>query len=76
MNLTWLETAQQRGFDEVILLNERGEPNFDINFYILSATGEYAGVAMFAGNDVKYAVCTENGAHLAACEGMLQGKSA
>ncbi|HWC96475.1 MAG TPA: aminotransferase class IV [Candidatus Sulfopaludibacter sp.] len=25
MNLTWLETAQQRGFDEVILLNERGE---------------------------------------------------
>ena len=25
MNLTWLETAQSRGFDEVILLNERGE---------------------------------------------------
>ncbi|MBV9746685.1 MAG: aminotransferase class IV [Acidobacteriia bacterium] len=25
MNLTWLEMAQQRGFDEVILLNERGE---------------------------------------------------
>lgn len=25
MNLTWLETAQARGFDEVILLNERGE---------------------------------------------------
>ncbi|MDE3165306.1 MAG: aminotransferase class IV [Acidobacteriota bacterium] len=25
MNLTWLESAQQRGFDEVILLNERGE---------------------------------------------------
>jgi branched-chain amino acid aminotransferase len=25
MNLTWLETAQRRGFDEVILLNERGE---------------------------------------------------
>jgi branched-chain amino acid aminotransferase len=25
MNLTWLETAQQRGFDEVLLLNERGE---------------------------------------------------
>src|SRR5215468_3467467 len=38
------------------LLNERGEPNFDINFYILSATGEHAGVAMFAGNEVKYAV--------------------
>jgi len=25
MNLTWLETAQGSGFDEVILLNERGE---------------------------------------------------
>jgi branched-chain amino acid aminotransferase len=25
MNLTWIEQAQQRGFDEVILLNERGE---------------------------------------------------
>ena len=25
MNLTWAESAQSRGFDEVILLNERGE---------------------------------------------------
>jgi branched-chain amino acid aminotransferase len=25
MNLTWLESAQRRGFDEVILLNEHGE---------------------------------------------------
>jgi branched-chain amino acid aminotransferase len=25
MNLTWLESAQRRGFDEVLLLNERGE---------------------------------------------------
>jgi branched-chain amino acid aminotransferase len=25
MNLTWLETAQERGFDEAVLLNERGE---------------------------------------------------
>jgi len=66
----------QRNTIEKRLLNERGEPNFDINFYILSATGEHAGVAMFAGNEVKYAVCTENGAQLVACEGMLQGKSA
>jgi N4-(beta-N-acetylglucosaminyl)-L-asparaginase len=66
----------QRNTIEKRLLNERGEPNFDINFYILSATGEHAGVAMFAGNEVKYAVCTENGAQLVGCEGMLQGKSA
>jgi branched-chain amino acid aminotransferase len=25
MNLTWLESAQRRGFDEALLLNERGE---------------------------------------------------
>src|SRR5438552_6849537 len=25
MNLTWVEEAQSKGFDEVILLNERGE---------------------------------------------------
>jgi N4-(beta-N-acetylglucosaminyl)-L-asparaginase len=66
----------QRNTIEKRLLNERGEPNFDINFYILSATGEHAGVAMFAGNEVMYAVCTENGPQLVACEGMLQGKSA
>jgi N4-(beta-N-acetylglucosaminyl)-L-asparaginase len=57
------------------LRNANGDPNFDINFYILSAQGEHAGVAMFAGNDVKYAVCTENGAELIACEPLLQGKS-
>ena len=58
------------------LLTERGDPNFDLNFYIMSAAGEHAGVAMYAGNDVHYAVCTENGAQLVACEGMLPGKSA
>jgi N4-(beta-N-acetylglucosaminyl)-L-asparaginase len=66
----------QRNTIEKRLLNEKGEPNFDINFYILAASGEHAGVAMFAGNDVHYAVCTENGPQLVACEGMLQGKSA
>ena len=29
------------------LLNAKGEPNFGINFYILNAKGEYAGVAMY-----------------------------
>ena len=57
------------------LLNPGGEPNFDINFYILTAQGEHAGVSMFAGNRVQYAVCTENGPQLLACEGLLQGKS-
>ena len=31
------------------LQNARGEPNFNINFYMLNARGEYAGVTMFPG---------------------------
>jgi N4-(beta-N-acetylglucosaminyl)-L-asparaginase len=30
------------------LLNDRGTPNFNVNFYALNARGEYAGVAMYA----------------------------
>ena len=39
MNLTWLETAQRRGFDEVILLNERGEVAECTSANIFIATG-------------------------------------
>jgi N4-(beta-N-acetylglucosaminyl)-L-asparaginase len=40
------------------LLNARGLPNFGINFYIVNAKGEHAGVSMYPAS---YAVCTENG---------------
>lgn len=40
MNLTWLETAQQRGFDEVILLNERGEVAECTSANIFAAHGD------------------------------------
>jgi N4-(beta-N-acetylglucosaminyl)-L-asparaginase len=40
------------------LLNERGRPNFNVNYYILNARGEYAGVALHPSH---YAVCTESG---------------
>ena len=40
------------------LLNERGTPNFNVSFYVVSARGEYAGVSLYRN---KYAVCTENG---------------
>ncbi len=52
-----------------------GNPNFNINFYVLSAQGEYAGLTMYAENDVSYAVCTENGAQTLPCEPLLPGKS-
>jgi N4-(beta-N-acetylglucosaminyl)-L-asparaginase len=54
------------------LLNERGLPNFGINFYILNKKGEYAGVGMYGG--AKFAVCDGNGPRLENCEGLLAGK--
>jgi branched-chain amino acid aminotransferase len=39
MNLTWLENAQRRGFDEVILLNERGEVAECTSANIFAASG-------------------------------------
>lgn len=55
------------------LLKANGEPNFNISFYVLSKTGESAGVTMYGGPDVKYAVCTENGPQLLAMEALLEG---
>jgi N4-(beta-N-acetylglucosaminyl)-L-asparaginase len=54
------------------LLNSRGEPNFNINFYMLNAKGEYAGVAMYPNSN--FAVCTENGPQTVPSEPLLQGK--
>jgi branched-chain amino acid aminotransferase len=39
MNLAWLERAQERGFDEVILLNERGEVSECTSANIFIANG-------------------------------------
>jgi N4-(beta-N-acetylglucosaminyl)-L-asparaginase len=45
------------------LLNDRGEPNFGVNFYIVNVKGEYAGVTMRQNQQgtANFAVCTENG---------------
>jgi branched-chain amino acid aminotransferase len=40
MNLTWIESAQARGFDEVILLNERGEVSECTSANIFVAKGD------------------------------------
>jgi len=40
MNLTWLETAKAQGFDEVILLNERGEVAECTSANIFAARGD------------------------------------
>ncbi len=53
------------------LLNSKGNPNFDLNFYVVNAAGEYAGVSMYPS---KFAMCTENGPRTLDCEPLLQGK--
>ncbi len=55
------------------LLNDRGEPNFNLNFYVLNRRGEYAGVAMYAPNRSRFAVCDEKGSRLEAVEPLLSG---
>src|SRR5215204_3474725 len=55
------------------LLNSRGLPNFGINFYILNAKGEYAGVTMYEG--ASFAMCDDNGPKTLKSDALLQGKA-
>jgi N4-(beta-N-acetylglucosaminyl)-L-asparaginase len=52
------------------LLDDKGNPNFGVNFYIVNAKGEYAGVSMYAG--ARFAVCTENGPRTLACDPLFE----
>ena len=52
------------------LLNARNQPNFGLNFYVLNAKGEYAGVAMY---ESTYAVCTEHGAQTLKTDALFTG---
>ncbi len=63
-------TVEQR------LLNDRGLPNFNVNFYIINKAGDYAGVALYADpTESRFAVCTENGSELAPIDALLEGQS-
>ncbi len=55
------------------LLKPDGNPSFGINFYILNAKGEHAGVGMYANQRSRYAVCTEKGPELLPIEPLLPG---
>ena len=55
------------------LLNSRGTPNFGIQFYVLNARGEHAGVTMYPGGT--YAVCDEGGPRDVEMEPLLQGRA-
>lgn len=58
------------------LLNSRGEPNFGINFYIINAKGDYAGVTMYQGSRASYAICNDRGPQTLTCDGLLSGNPA
>ncbi len=55
------------------LLNSRGEPNFDIDFYVLTKSGEHAAVSMYAGANSSYACCDDKGPRIVASEALLEG---
>jgi N4-(beta-N-acetylglucosaminyl)-L-asparaginase len=54
------------------LLNSRGLPNFGLNFYVVNAQGEFAGVSMYA---ARYAVCTEKGPETRDTEPLFAGRA-
>ncbi|MFA5908136.1 MAG: N(4)-(beta-N-acetylglucosaminyl)-L-asparaginase [Vicinamibacterales bacterium] len=58
---------------EARLLNSKGNPNYNIRFFVLNKRGEYAGLAMYHAGETKYAVCTENGAQVLELEPLLPG---
>ncbi len=53
------------------LLKEDGNPAFNVTFYVLTKRGEHAGVAMYASEQSKYAVCDEHGPRHEALEPLL-----
>lgn len=72
-------TALKRIRDNTIekrLLTRSGLPNFGINFYVLNARGEYAGVTMYEQEGTykpSFAVCTEAGAQIVRSEPLIAG---
>jgi len=69
--LTALRRVQKNTIEKR-LLNSRGLPNFGLNFYMLNAKGEYAGVSMYSAS---YAVCTENGPQTLKTEALFDGRA-
>ena len=55
------------------LLNSRGDPNFNIRFFVINKRGEYAGVTMYASGETRFALCTENGSAEPTLEPLLKG---
>ena len=57
------------------LLKENGDPNFNISFYVLSVSGQYAGVSMYSTGRNGFAVCDEKGPRIESFEALLPGEA-
>lgn len=55
---------------EARLLDERGRPKFDLQFYVVHKDGRYAGACLYEG--AEFAVCDERGARLERCAYMYR----
>ena len=56
------------------LLNKRGLPNFNVNFYVINRRGDYAGVALYSpGKGGQFAVCDDKGPRVERIEPLLPG---
>jgi N4-(beta-N-acetylglucosaminyl)-L-asparaginase len=56
------------------LQKSNGDPNFNINFYVVNTKGEYGGVAMYnPGGKGQFAVCDDKGPRTETAEPLLQG---
>jgi N4-(beta-N-acetylglucosaminyl)-L-asparaginase len=56
------------------LLDARGNPSFQLVFYVVDKKGGYAGVSLYASESKRperFAVCTEKGPELLACDSLL-----
>ena len=56
----------KQNLTEKRLLDEDGNPNFGMEYYVLDAKGRHAGIS--TGAKSRYAVCDENGARFESCE--------
>ena len=55
------------------LLTPKGTPNFNVNFYMVNARGDYAGVTMYSADKQQFAVCDDRGPRLELSEPLLEG---
>jgi N4-(beta-N-acetylglucosaminyl)-L-asparaginase len=61
----------QQNTVEKRLLNGRGLPNFNVNFYIVNKAGDHAGVSLYQN---RYAVCTANGPQTLETTALFEGR--